>query len=147
MIREDLEPCSDDEHHEHQVEEVLPSKPPREPVGHVGHVVRRGPRVPFDERTHPVVVADLAGDGDRHDQTDCCDRDQPQRGPPPLTDPHRRNLGSLLGDAAGPIGDDDPAVEHALTLVRIQSVLERTRLVRRRSMFVHRGHLPHAGRA
>ncbi len=130
VIREDLETRSDDEHHEQQVEEVLPAQPPREPVGHVRHVVRRRSRVPLDERTHPVVLADLAGNGDRKDQADRGDRDQPQRGPPPPTDPQRRHLCSFLGDAAGPVADDDPTVEHPLALVAVESVLERAGLVR-----------------
>ena len=91
MIGQDLDAGTDDEDQQEQIEEVLQPQPDRETRRHVR--VRRldRPGVPRDEVLNRRLAAQALRDGDRDDQQQKPDRQQPEQVEPPgATDAHPR---------------------------------------------------------
>ncbi|MEI2729466.1 MAG: hypothetical protein V9E85_10185 [Candidatus Nanopelagicales bacterium] len=64
MVGEDLQARPNDEDHEEEVEEVLPAQPPRESRIDRGHIVAGRTGVLVGEVLVPLLVRQLANDGD-----------------------------------------------------------------------------------
>ena len=120
MVGEDLQARPNDEHHEQQIEEMLPAQPPREPRLDGLDVLGGCARVAGDELVKPPVAGHLPDDGDRQHQTRDPQRDQPQTAEPAPADADRRQLRTGLRDSAGPVVDDDRTVAVALVVIRLQ---------------------------
>src|SRR5579863_2544655 len=77
MIRENLDPCSDDEHHEEEIEEVQKAQPERKAgMDRAGR--GSAARVAGNECLHPRHGSQLLRDGDSEDQQNQDKREDPQ---------------------------------------------------------------------
>ena len=91
VVGEDLQARADDEHHEEQVEEVLPSHPDRETRWPRACAGRDRARVAAMNRWTDGSPRSPFADRDRDDQQHEPDRQQPEQvEPPAATDPHPR---------------------------------------------------------
>jgi hypothetical protein len=107
MVGQNLQTRADDEHHQQQIEEVLPAHPRRDALLAVGRRNRTG--VVFDERRHSRHGAQFLSESDGDDQQHEADRDQPQQVEPlGFADPHPWCGAVADGQSARPVvGVDD----------------------------------------
>ena len=107
MIREDLQPRADDEHHEHDVEQMLPPQPGWKAGMDCRRITCRGAGELFDERLHPFELPQVLRQRNSDHQSGEPQRNQPQRRKPAAADSHRRHPRLFLRKSARPFVDID----------------------------------------
>ena len=119
MIGQDLDAGADDEDQQEQIEEVLQPQPGRETRRRFG--VRRldGPGIPRDEVLNRRLAAQSLRDGDRDDQKQEADRQQPEQVEPPgAADTYARRDAVHLRDRARP----GRRIDHVLARCELPAV-------------------------
>ena len=107
VFGEDLEPGTDDEDHQKQVEEVLPAHPGRETRGGRAGLLH-GPGMGGDEALHRRDVAQALSRRHRHDQEHETDGQEPEKVEPPAApDANPGGDSAALRHGSGPRGGGD----------------------------------------
>jgi hypothetical protein len=109
MIREDLDPRADDEHHKQHVQEMLCLQPPGE--AGIDRRCRLGdPGVGLDECLDARELPQALRKSDQEHQSGCGDWYSPESAEPA---PRDTNLGDDARPRWQPMGQDDPVVRGA----------------------------------
>jgi hypothetical protein len=125
VVCENLQPRSDDKHHEDDVEQMLPAQPARKSRIDRRRKACRRPRITVDETLHPLVLAQLLSQRDRQQQSGHTDRQQPQQVEPASANPNRRRLSLfLLRQSSGPLIEIDASIPYALARMLVKQGLK-----------------------